>query len=704
MCANGELYDYLIACQQLDEGETQRIFAQICGAVAYIHEKGIVHRDLKLENIFLDRKNNAKLGDFGFTRENDKPMLSTWCGSLSYCAPEIVRGDKYQGEAIDTWSLGIILFALLSGHLPFDEEDEGETKRMILQEKQVYPPFFSDEVKQLLDSMLSKIPEERPSVIDVLNHPFLASQNTSQLGHLEQQYVPTFTSKLERTILERLAVAGIDIEKLMSSVVDYRCDSLCGWWWLSLQRERRRERRHRNIAKRRSTDLTAEGSHLFESAGRLRSRSRSRSLGPRRPASTGPKFSDYRFPSGELVKDNDELVVSEVQDTLEQQQQQHRTTSKSPPKSFLNAFKSGTRILSREVSPEVKSSKPSLELTSTSVKVLNDNADESERAKALHHRKHGIVQTFKSWWSEQKKSHKQESPESHKSSPVLHRKVTDLKPPPISISRSEPVSPATDCSSPPRASRPAFKSRRSSQMSVSSSRNSSARPGMSRRRTNPGLQVILPTSSKFQAQEFVRSPSPSGSPFSGAKRPRPEMRRTISASSTHSSAASYRGTGKAGHSKASSTSSNSTFASTTVRSLRSPRNPLKVMPSTPPPYMIAHHGGYKERNVFDSSLAGMSAPVAFATRKKSKRGVILQSKAAQGSRRRISMNDADLNAVEEEEADGDFVDLEETETVDDSDRPRGTRSLLDLAEEREGSDEDAGRPFVGSHQRRASDR
>ncbi|ORY87560.1 kinase-like domain-containing protein, partial [Protomyces lactucae-debilis] len=171
-CGGGELYEYLLKRRQLTERETKKIFAQICGAVAYIHSRGIVHRDLKLENIFLDRKNNVKLGDFGFTRENDKGFMKTWCGSTAYSAPEILRCSKYQGEPVDIWSLGIILFALLSGQLPYDEEDELATKRMILESQPVFPPFFSDEMTQLITSMLNKDPEKRPSAQDILQHPF----------------------------------------------------------------------------------------------------------------------------------------------------------------------------------------------------------------------------------------------------------------------------------------------------------------------------------------------------------------------------------------------------------------------------------------------------------------------------------------------------------------------------------------------------
>jgi len=99
LCPGGELYDYLVENQALNEPETRRIFGQLCLALAYCHEKGIVHRDLKLENILLDEKCNVKLGDFGFTREFEKDrLMDTFCGTTGYAAPEMLRGERYRGE------------------------------------------------------------------------------------------------------------------------------------------------------------------------------------------------------------------------------------------------------------------------------------------------------------------------------------------------------------------------------------------------------------------------------------------------------------------------------------------------------------------------------------------------------------------------------------------------------------------------------
>ncbi|CAD6933382.1 unnamed protein product, partial [Tilletia laevis] len=123
----------------------RRLFGQLCLAVAYIHERGIVHRDLKLENVLLDEMCNVKLGDFGFTREFERrKLMDTFCGTTGYAAPEMLAGKKYFGQEVDIWSLGIILYALLTGALPFDDDDEDIMRLKILQGDYDIPEDLSD--------------------------------------------------------------------------------------------------------------------------------------------------------------------------------------------------------------------------------------------------------------------------------------------------------------------------------------------------------------------------------------------------------------------------------------------------------------------------------------------------------------------------------------------------------------------------------
>lgn len=134
LCCGGELFDYLVEKGRLSEDETRIIFGQLCLAVAYLHEVGIVHRDLKLENVLLDEHCRVKLGDFGFTREYDpNTLMETFCGTTGYASPEMLQRKKYQGPEVDVWSLGIIFYCLLTGTLPFDDDDETVMRAKIIQ-------------------------------------------------------------------------------------------------------------------------------------------------------------------------------------------------------------------------------------------------------------------------------------------------------------------------------------------------------------------------------------------------------------------------------------------------------------------------------------------------------------------------------------------------------------------------------------------
>lgn len=149
LCSGGELFDYLAEKGRLSEDEARIIFGQLCLAVAYLHDKGIVHRDLKLENVLLDERCRVKLGDFGFTREYEKgAYMETFCGTTGYAAPEVLQGKRYLGPGkwcscfavqptqwhteVDIWSMGVILYCLLTGTLPFDDDNEAVMKEKVI--------------------------------------------------------------------------------------------------------------------------------------------------------------------------------------------------------------------------------------------------------------------------------------------------------------------------------------------------------------------------------------------------------------------------------------------------------------------------------------------------------------------------------------------------------------------------------------------
>lgn len=261
-----ELYDYLLRHGKLPVDKVQKSFTQLVGAVAYVHQQRCVHRDLKLENILLDKHENVKLLDFGFAREYEGKTnyLQTFCGTICYSAPEMLKGEKYAGEKVDVWSLGIILYALLCGELPFDDDDDDTTRRKILSEEPSYPDHIPPDALSLLKQLLSKRPFPRPSLTDILNHPFLSEHAPEQQAILSKERLEPFSSALERDCLHRMKSAGVDIDHVIESVLAQKCDTLAGWWTLLLEKEERKQKRRERKRKEKETDR--RGSRRFSQA------------------------------------------------------------------------------------------------------------------------------------------------------------------------------------------------------------------------------------------------------------------------------------------------------------------------------------------------------------------------------------------------------------------------------------------------------
>ena len=272
-CQGDELYNYLLKHGKLPVDKVQRIFTQLVGAVSYVHLQSCVHRDLKLENILLDKHENVKLVDFGFTREYEGKAnyLQTFCGTICYSAPEMLKGEKYAGEKVDVWSLGVILYALLCGELPFDDDDDDVTRRNILAGEPKYPDHLPPDGLALIKAMLSKRPLLRPTLPDILAHPFLAEHAPQQMAILEQPQVSPFSTPVEKESLHRMRSAGVDIDMVIESVLAQRCDALAGWWTLLIEKEqrklarrerKRREKEEEKAERRNSRRLSTTSSRL----------------------------------------------------------------------------------------------------------------------------------------------------------------------------------------------------------------------------------------------------------------------------------------------------------------------------------------------------------------------------------------------------------------------------------------------------------
>ncbi|CAC5383786.1 MARK [Mytilus coruscus] len=172
--SGGEVFDYLVAHGRMKEKEARSKFRQIVSAVQYCHQKHIVHRDLKAENLLLDGDMNIKIADFGFSNEFvPGNKLDTFCGSPPYAAPELFQGKKYDGPEVDVWSLGVILYTLVSGSLPFDGQNLKELRERVLRGKYRIPFYMSTDCENLLKKFLVLNPTKRASLENIMRDKWM---------------------------------------------------------------------------------------------------------------------------------------------------------------------------------------------------------------------------------------------------------------------------------------------------------------------------------------------------------------------------------------------------------------------------------------------------------------------------------------------------------------------------------------------------
>uniref|UniRef100_A0A672HWI0 MAP/microtubule affinity-regulating kinase 3 n=1 Tax=Salarias fasciatus TaxID=181472 RepID=A0A672HWI0_SALFA len=172
--SGGEVFDYLVAHGRMKEKEARAKFRQIVSAVHYCHQKNIVHRDLKAENLLLDADSNIKIADFGFSNEfTAGNKLDTFCGSPPYAAPELFQGKKYDGPEVDIWSLGVILYTLVSGSLPFDGQNLKELRERVLRGKYRVPFYMSTDCEGILRRFLVLNPTKRCSLEQIMRDKWI---------------------------------------------------------------------------------------------------------------------------------------------------------------------------------------------------------------------------------------------------------------------------------------------------------------------------------------------------------------------------------------------------------------------------------------------------------------------------------------------------------------------------------------------------
>ena len=174
----GELFNYIVEKEKLTEEESSFYLYQIIQGIKEIHSKKICHRDIKPENLLFTENKILKIIDFGLSKEYED-FLSTPCGSPCYASPEMIKGKKYNGLSVDLWACGIILFAMLCGYLPFDDNNNDGLFKKIIECKIDYPDPVEDEIElsdnalDLINKILTPNPKKRISIEEILEHPFM---------------------------------------------------------------------------------------------------------------------------------------------------------------------------------------------------------------------------------------------------------------------------------------------------------------------------------------------------------------------------------------------------------------------------------------------------------------------------------------------------------------------------------------------------
>uniref|UniRef100_A0AAQ5Y0P0 non-specific serine/threonine protein kinase n=1 Tax=Amphiprion ocellaris TaxID=80972 RepID=A0AAQ5Y0P0_AMPOC len=314
--SGGEVFDYLVAHGRMKEKEARAKFRQIVSAVHYCHQKNIVHRDLKAENLLLDADSNIKIADFGFSNEfTEGSKLDTFCGSPPYAAPELFQGKKYDGPEVDIWSLGVILYTLVSGSLPFDGQNLKELRERVLRGKYRVPFYMSTDCEGILRRFLVLNPAKRCSLEQIMKDKWI---NVGFDGEELKPHTEPVEDFTDTGRIDVMVGMGFNREEIRDSLVSHKYNEITATYLLlgrknemegtesrsgsSLSLARVRPGTISNGTSKHSTSSSSSGAPSSSSGHKAqrsastyhRQRRHSDFCGPAVPGSTHPK----RSPSG----------------------------------------------------------------------------------------------------------------------------------------------------------------------------------------------------------------------------------------------------------------------------------------------------------------------------------------------------------------------------------------------------------------------
>eukprot|EP01111_Echinosteliopsis_oligospora_P000632 TRINITY_DN1070_c0_g1_i1.p1 TRINITY_DN1070_c0_g1~~TRINITY_DN1070_c0_g1_i1.p1 ORF type:complete len:749 (+),score=253.74 TRINITY_DN1070_c0_g1_i1:425-2671(+) len=222
LVAGGELFDYIVARGRIKEKEARKFFRQMISGVEYCHANLVIHRDLKPENLLIDAEGNVKINDFGFSNLiSPGKLFSTFCGSPIYAPPEIILEKEYVGQAVDIWSMGVILYALVNGQLPWRLGKNGrivDIDRLLAGQYEHHPTLLlSKGAKDLMSRMIVPDPKLRATLAEVRNHPWLCEEYDGPPPCLLPPRPPV--EKVNDTILQQLVLLGYNKDAAKASIL-----------------------------------------------------------------------------------------------------------------------------------------------------------------------------------------------------------------------------------------------------------------------------------------------------------------------------------------------------------------------------------------------------------------------------------------------------------------------------------------------------
>lgn len=236
----GEMFDYIVKQRHVEEPEACRFFHQIVDGLDELHKNDITHRDLKPENLLLKKTPDGymiKIVDFGLSNTHEGGrMLSTACGSPCYAPPEMIAGKKYDGPKADIWSLGVTLFALVCGYLPFEDGNTSLLYKKILAGDYKPPKWISNDVKDLISKILETDPKKRYTLADIRKHEWykLASDNDIPHDFVSVADKESIHNATMKTIVEN----GHDAQAILDGVASHACNGLTALYYLLLQKNK----------------------------------------------------------------------------------------------------------------------------------------------------------------------------------------------------------------------------------------------------------------------------------------------------------------------------------------------------------------------------------------------------------------------------------------------------------------------------------